>query len=278
MSKNLKDKVILITGAAGGIGSAAARLLAGEGAAVVLTDVRREPLEALAAELAAAGGRAVARVHDVTNPESWKALVQAVLGEFGRIDILINNAGVVHPGAAEALPLEKLQQQVFVNFMGMMHGCRAALPVMKSQGAGKIVNVASLGGIVPMSGEAVYSATKAAIRAYSLSLSAELQGSPVGIAVVCPDSVDTAQLAYELQHDEAVMSFISAAMKPEKVARGIAKAIRKNKPEILVPGGMGVFTRTAMAFPRVYLRLYPMLRKSGAKNIQKRRRQKAEND
>lgn len=274
MAKNLDDKIIIITGAAGGIGSATAQLLAGQGATIVLTDIRKEPLDELAAALRAAGAKAAVAVHDVTKPESWKSLVDATLADFGRIDILINNAGVVHPGAIEALPHEKLHQQVSVNFIGMMNGCRAVLPSMKAKNAGKIVNVASLGGIVPMSGETVYSATKAAIRTFTFSLAAELHGTPLKVAVVCPDSVDTAQLAYELQHDEAVLSFVGTAMKPEKVAQGILKAIRKKKPEILVPGGMGVVARTAMAFPRLYLRLYPMLRKTGTKNIQKRRKEK----
>jgi short-subunit dehydrogenase len=122
-----------------------------------------------------------------------------------------------------------------------------------------------------MSGEAIYSATKAAIRYYTLSLVAELHDSPVDVAVVCPDSVDTPQLAYELQHDEAVLSFIGTALKPEKVAQGIRKAIRKNKPEILVPGGFGSIYRLAMAFPRLYYVLYPTLKKTGSKNIRKRR-------
>jgi short-subunit dehydrogenase len=271
MPKDIKDKIIVITGAAGGIGSATARLLAKEGAVLVLTDIRKDELEALSRELAAAGAKTLVHVHDVRDPESWKALTDRVQAELGPIDILINNAGVVHPGAAEELSQDKLMQQIQVNLMGTINGCRAALRVMKPRGQGKIVNVASLGGIVPMSGEAIYSATKAAIRYYTLSLVAELHGSPVDVAVVCPDSVDTPQLAYELQHDEAVLSFIGKAMKPEKVAQGIRKAIRKNKPEILVPGGFGSIYRLAMAFPRLYYVLYPTLKKSGGKNIRKRR-------
>jgi len=271
MPKDIKDKIIVITGAAGGIGSATARLLAKEGAVLVLTDIRKDELEALSRELAAAGAKTLVHVHDVRDPESWKALTDRVQAELGPIDILINNAGVVHPGAAEELSQDKLMQQIQVNLMGTINGCRAALRVMKPRGQGKIVNVASLGGIVPMSGEAIYSATKAAIRYYTLSLAAELHDSPVDVAVVCPDSVDTPQLAYEMQHDEAVLSFIGTALKPEKVAKGIHKAIRKNKPEILVPGGFGSIYRLAMAFPRLYYVLYPSLKKTGSKNIRKRR-------
>lgn len=272
MAQDLEGKVVVITGAAGGIGSATARLLAGQGAVLMLTDIKKDALEALAAELAAAGAQASVHVHDVRDPASWQALTDRVQAELGGIDVLINNAGVVHPGPAEELAPEKLQQQIQVNLLGTINGCRAALRVMKPQGRGKIVNVASLGGIVPMSGEAIYSATKAGIRYYTLSLAAELHDSPVQAAVVCPDSVETPQLLYEMQHDEAVLSFVGTAMKPEKVAQGILKAIRKRKAEILVPGAFGSLARLGMAFPRLYFAIYPSLRKSGSKNILKRRR------
>ncbi|MGD8535131.1 MAG: SDR family oxidoreductase [Candidatus Aminicenantes bacterium] len=270
----LEEKVTIITGAAGGIGSAAARLLAQHGAVLVLTDIRNKELQELSETIKASGVEVLAVEHDIREPESWMSLVEKVRKKYGRIDILINNAGVIQPGEAEKITLDEVHHQVFVNFLGTMNGCRAVLPTMKEQGSGKIVNVASLGGIVPMPGEAVYSATKSAIRGYSLSLHAELHNSPVGIAVVCPDSVDTPQLDYELQYDEAVLSFIGDPMKPEKVAKGILKAVRTKKPEVLVPSGMGIICRIGMAFPRLYFSLLPVLEKIGSRTIQKRRKKK----
>lgn len=270
----LKDKVTIITGAAGGIGSAAAHLFAKHSAILVLTDIRREQLEELGEILKDSGTETMVIGHDVTDPESWESLMEKVRQKYGKIDILVNNAGVIQPGATEKIALEKVHNQVSVNFLGTIYGCRAALSIMKEQNFGKIVNVASLGGIVPMPGEAVYSATKSAIRGYSLSLHAELHDSPVGIAVVCPDSVDTPQLDYELQYDEAVLSFIGEPLKPEKVARGIIKAVRKKKAEILIPSGMGVFCRIGMAFPRFYFFLLPLLKKIGSSTIKKRREMK----
>lgn len=269
-----KEKVTIITGAAGGIGSAAAHLFAKHGAILVLTDIRREQLEELGEVLKDSGTETMVIGHDVTDPESWKSLMEKVRQKYGKIDILINNAGVIQPGATEKIALEKVHHQVSVNFLGTVHGCRAALSIMKEQNFGKIVNIASLGGIVPMPGEAVYSATKSAIRGYSLSLYAELHKSPVGIAVVCPDSVDTPQLDYELLYDEAVLSFIGEPLKPEKVAKGILKAVRKKKVEILIPSGMGVFCRIGMAFPRFYFFLLPLLKKIGSSTIKKRREKK----
>lgn len=269
-----KERIAIVTGAAGGIGSTAALLLAKQGAVLILTDIRNAELQECAEKLKKSGTEVLAVEHDIREPESWKSLVDKVKEKYGRVDILINNAGVIQPGAAEKISQEDIHHQVSVNFLGTINGCRAVLPTMKEQGSGKIVNVASLGGIVPMPGEAVYSATKSAIRGYSLSLHAELRSSPVGITVVCPDSVDTPQLDYELQYDEAVLSFIGDPMKPEKVAKGILKAVRTKKPEVLVPAGMGVFCRIGMAFPKLYFSLLPMLEKIGSRTIKKRREKK----
>jgi len=269
-----KEKVIVITGAAGGIGSATAHLFAKHGALLVLTDVQKEKLEELKEALKDLGTKTLTIEHDVRKPESWESLMQRIKKEYGRIDVLVNNAGVIQPGATERIPLDNVHEQVSVNLIGTIHGCRAALGMMKAQNSGKIINVASLGGIVPMPGEAVYSATKYAIRGYSLSLHAELHNSPVEIAVVCPDSVDTPQLDYELLHDEAVLSFIGEPMKPEKVAKGILKAVRKKKPEILIPTGMGVFSRIGMSFPRLFFFLLPLLEKIGRSTIKKKREEK----
>jgi len=267
----LKNKVVVITGAAGGIGRTLAALLAGQGAHLVLTDIRKDKLEELQKAIETEGIEVRIVEHDVTQLESWDALMNGVLHAFGKVDVLINNAGVVQPGAAWDISQEKVEQQLNVNLLGTIHGCRAALRIMKTQNFGQIVNIASLGGIVPMPGEAVYSATKFGIRGYSLSLASELQGTPVGISVILPDSVDTPQLAYELMHNEAVMSFIGVPLKPEKVARGILKAVTKKKREVLIPAGIGSLCRIAMAFPRLFFILSPLLKRIGSRNIALRR-------
>ncbi len=275
----LKDKVIIITGAAGGIASATAHLFAKHVAILILTDIHREGLEELGTLLKDSGAETMLIEHDVADPESWQSLMERVRQKYSRVDILINNAGVVQPGAAEKITLDEVQNQLSVNLSGTIHGCRAALNIMKAQNFGKIVNVASLGGIVPLPGEAVYSATKYAIRGYSLSLHAELRRSPVGVAVVCPDSVDTPQHAYELLYDDAVLSFLGKPLKPEQAAKGILKAVRKKKPEVLIPTGMGILCRIGIAFPRLFFSLFPILEKMGRSTIKKdgKRRKKLTN-
>ncbi|MGD9345919.1 MAG: SDR family oxidoreductase [Candidatus Aminicenantes bacterium] len=274
----LEDKVVIITGAAGGIGRAVARLFAHHGAILVLTDIRENALHELRNSLVKSGAKTYTAEHNVSDPKSWHSLMWRVVEIYGRVDILVNNAGVVQPGAAEVLPIHKIHRQVFVNFLGTVYGCQAALRVMKAQGSGKIINVASLGGIVPMPGEAVYSATKSAIRAYSFSLYAELLDSPVEVTAVCPDSVATPQLAYELRHDDAVMSFIGEPLKPERVAKGILDAALNDKPEKLIPSGMGIFVRIGMALPRIFFALYPIFKKIGRRTMEKLRREEKEND
>ncbi len=129
----LKDKVIIITGAAGGIGSATAHLFAKHGAILILTDIHKEGLEDLGALLKDSGVETMLIEHDVADPESWQSLMEKVRQKYSRVDILINNAGVVQPGAAEKISLDEVQNQLSVNLSGTIHGCRAALNIMKEQ-------------------------------------------------------------------------------------------------------------------------------------------------
>jgi len=267
----LKDKVAVITGAAGGIGQAVARLFSQHEAILILTDIRRPGWEELGGSENDGSAEVLFAEHNVRDPQSWQLLMDKILKIYGRLDILVNNAGVLHPCAAEELSLEQVQQQVGVNLLGTIYGCQAALRIMKSQQHGKIINVASLGGIVPMPWVAVYSATKYAIRGYSLSLYAELLDSPVQISVVCPDSVATPQLAYELTCDDAVMSFIGKPMNPAHVARAILKVAVNDMSEMLIPTGMGVMARMGMAFPGIFFALFPFLRQIGKRTMIKMR-------
>jgi len=269
---SLAGRVVVMTGAAGGIGRAAAAAFARQGAVLVLTDIREDALEETAASLGDRASRLSTVVHDVTRPASWDALLAGTLADHGRIDILVNMAGVVEPEAAEEATVEMIERQVSVNLLGTIFGCRAVLPFMVRQRSGKIVNVASLGAIVPMPGEAVYSATKFGIRGYSLSLAAELQGTPVGVTVVCPDSVDTPQLAYEQLHDDAVMSFVNDPLPPEAVALGIVRAARTAGREVIIPGIAGAASRAAMAFPGLFYLALPRLKKKGLRRIARRRK------
>ncbi|GAA1366645.1 SDR family oxidoreductase [Streptomyces beijiangensis] len=166
-------KVVLITGAGSGIGEATARRLAAAGHHVVLGARRAERLAALAKEIEADGGSALPQSLDVTDPLSMRAFAAAALDRYGRIDVLVNNAGVMPLSRLDALRTEEWDRMIDVNLRGVLHGIAAVLPIMGAQGAGHIVNVASVSGLRVDPTAAVYSATKHAVRALSEGLRQE---------------------------------------------------------------------------------------------------------
>ncbi|MGW7427775.1 SDR family oxidoreductase [Streptomyces sp. NPDC054813] len=166
-------KVVLITGASSGIGEATARRLAAAGHQVVLGARRVERLAVLAKEIEADGGSALPRTLDVTDPLSMRSFVQAAHDRYGRVDVLVNNAGVMPLSRLDALRTDEWDRMIDVNLRGVLHGIAAVLPIMGAQGAGHIVNIASVSGLRVDPTAAVYSATKHAVRALSEGLRQE---------------------------------------------------------------------------------------------------------
>jgi NAD(P)-dependent dehydrogenase (short-subunit alcohol dehydrogenase family) len=181
MHMRLADKVAIVTGAASGMGAATARLFAREGAAVTLTDLAVADGEAVAAEIAAAGGRSLFVRHDVADEADWTRVVEATLGAFSRIDILVNNAGV-SGSIPDLLDLGMWDRQMSINARSVFLGLRSVIPVMQRQRAGSIVNISSISGVV---GQDVvhmgYNAAKGAVR--TLTKSAAVQFAKDGIRV-----------------------------------------------------------------------------------------------
>ncbi len=272
MMDSLEGKVVLVTGGAGGIGQAVARALAGAGARVVLAGRSEAAMRAV--DLGEGRSAAARILLDVRDAEAWDRAIATVVRDLGGLDVLVHNAGMVDPGPIEAISPDRLRALLETNLLGAMLGCRAALPALRAR-RGAIVHVASLGGIVPMPFEAAYGASKAGLRQFSLSLRSELAGSGVTVSLVTPDSVDTAQLAAELLHDEASLSFASAPLHPDAVGRAVLTALRTGSPEVMVPAAGGLAARLAAAFPRLMLWLLPFLRRSGAKRMARMRAARA---
>ncbi|WP_326732688.1 SDR family oxidoreductase [Streptomyces phaeochromogenes] len=166
-------KTVLITGASSGIGEATARRLAAAGHPVVLGARRVERLATLAKEIEAVGGSALPHSLDVTDPLSVRSFVEAAHERYGRVDVLVNNAGVMPLSRMDALRTDEWDRMIDVNLRGVLHGIAAVLPIMRSQGAGHIVNIASVSGLRVDPTAAVYSATKHAVRALSEGLRQE---------------------------------------------------------------------------------------------------------
>ena len=191
MNHNIEGKVIVISGASSGLGEAAARHLSAQGAIVVLGARRADRIQSLADELNNKGGKAQALSTDVTKHAQVKALVDAAVQTYGRIDVLINNAGLMPQSPLDRLKLDEWNQMIDVNIKGVLYGIAAALPYMKEQKAGHIINVSSVAGHKVRVGGAVYAATKHAVRVISEGLRQEVKPYNLRTTIISPGAVDT---------------------------------------------------------------------------------------
>ncbi|MGW8554738.1 SDR family oxidoreductase [Streptomyces tubercidicus] len=226
------DKVVLITGASSGIGEAAARRLAADGHRVFLGARRTDRLESLAHHISSGGGIAAFRRLDVTSAEDTRSFVAAAREEFGRVDVLVNNAGVMPLSPLEALRVDEWDRMLDVNVRGVLHGIAAALPVMKAQGTGHIVNVASVGAYEVVPTAAVYCATKFAVRAISEGLRQESAGG-IRVSVISP-GVTESELPDSITDPaarEAMKAYRAVALPAAAVADTIAFAVSR-PPEV----------------------------------------------
>lgn len=222
---DIQNKTVLVTGASSGIGAATAKVLAAGGAKLVLGARRVDRLDALVAEIAAAGGTATARALDVTRRDDVQAFADHALARFGRIDVLINNAGVMPLSPMAALKVDEWDRMVDVNIKGVLHGIAAVLPTMQTQGSGHVISVSSIGGLYVMPSAAVYCATKFAVRAISDGLRQE--NDRIRVTCVYPGVVESelADTITDAATAEAIRGFRQVALKPEAIANAIAHAV-----------------------------------------------------
>jgi len=224
-ANDIQGKVIAISGASSGIGEATARLLAERGAKLMLGARRTDRLEKLVAEIEAAGGTARFQALDVTDRNDFERFIVAAVDAFGRIDVLVNNAGVMPLSPYVALKVDEWDRMVDVNIKGVLYGIAAALPRMKAQGSGQFVNISSIGGhrVWPTCG--VYSATKFAVRALSEGL--RLEHDDIRVTIISPGVVES-ELANTITDEgsaAAMVDYRAIAIKPDAIARSIAFAV-----------------------------------------------------
>jgi NADP-dependent 3-hydroxy acid dehydrogenase YdfG len=224
-ANDIEGKVIAISGASSGIGEATARLLAERGAKLMLGARRTDRLEKLVAEIEAAGGTARFQALDVTDRTDFEQFIAAAVDAFGRIDVLVNNAGVMPLSPYMALKVDEWDRMVDVNIKGVLYGIAAALPRMKAQGSGQFVNISSIGGhrVWPTCG--VYSATKFAVRALSEGL--RLEHDDIRVTIISPGVVES-ELANTITDEgsaAAMVDYRAIAIKPDAIARSIAFAV-----------------------------------------------------
>jgi NADP-dependent 3-hydroxy acid dehydrogenase YdfG len=228
MEQNIKGKVVVITGASSGLGEAAARRLSAEGARVVLGARRIERLQALVDEIVRGGGEALALATDVTDRKQVQRLVDRAVAAFGRIDVMVNNAGLMPHSPLERLKVDDWDRMIDVNLKGVLYGLAAALPTMQRQKSGHFINVSSVAGHKVSVNGAVYSATKHAVRALSEGLRQEVKDWNIRTTIVSPGAVATELLASATEADIAkgLHDFYEAnAISPDSFARAVAFAI-----------------------------------------------------
>ncbi|OZI47419.1 oxidoreductase [Bordetella genomosp. 5] len=227
--QNASPKVILITGASSGIGETTARVLAAQGHKLVLGARRTDRLEALAQTLRAEGGQVDFQALDVTSRQSFDDFAQYALGLHGRIDVIVNNAGVMPLSRVAALKVDEWDRMIDVNIRGVLYGVAAVLPTLQAQGGGQIINISSIGGLEVVPTAAVYCATKYAVRAISDGLRKE--NDKIRVTCVYPGVVES-ELAHTITDAEAARAmetYREIALKPEAIAAAIAHVI--NQPE-----------------------------------------------
>ena len=248
-----------------GIGEAIARVFSAEGAKLVLAARSIDKLEALARSLPS---EALPLRTDMSRPEVARAMVQKTADHFGRIDILINNAAVgMYASVADMKP-EQFEKLVATNWLGPIHAIQAAVPYMRKQGGGQIINISSVAGKVALPWMGAYCASKFALNALSDSLRMELRNENIHVLSVCPGRVRTpfTQNAYK---DVATRPLYPGGISAERVARAVLRASRKRKREIVVPADNRLFGWLHGLFPALVDRaivwvLRPQMRKGGS--------------
>lgn len=222
---NVENKVIAITGASSGIGEATAKLLAENGAKVVLGARRAERLEKIVEEIRRQGGSAEFKLVNVADREDMKAFIHFAKGTFGRIDVIFNNAGVMPLSPMSALKVEEWDTMINVNINGVLNGIAAGLPIMEAQGGGQFINTASIGAHVVVPTGAVYCATKYAVWAISEGLRQESKN--IRVTTISPGVVET-ELGSDITDDSAeaaLKEFRKTALTPDAIARAVLYAV-----------------------------------------------------
>jgi NADP-dependent 3-hydroxy acid dehydrogenase YdfG len=228
VENHIKGKVVIITGASSGMGEAAAKHLSTLGATVVLGARRADRIEKLAKEINNKGGKALAIAVDVTQRDQVKGLVDAAVGQFGHVDVILNNAGVMPLSPMDRLNVDEWDKMIDVNIKGVLNGIAAVLPYMKKQKSGQIINTSSVAGHKVFNGSAVYSATKYAVRALTEGLRMELKPYHIRTTIVCPGAVKTELLEHITEADiqQVNKDYVGAVgISPDTFAHVVAFAI-----------------------------------------------------
>lgn len=249
--KPIAEQVIVITGATSGIGLTTARMAAGRGARLALLARNHDDLQRLRAEIESEGGEVVAVAGDVADPTTCEQLAQAAIERFGGFDTWVNNAGISIYGRLSEVPLHEKRRLFDVDFWGVVHGCRVAVPHLKRRG-GVIINLGSVVSdrAIPLQG--IYSAAKHAVKAYTDALRMELEeeGAPVAVTLIKPAAIDTPYLKHARNHMAQSPKLPQPVYAPEAVARAIIACAQHPRRDVAIGAGAKLFAMMEKVAPR----------------------------
>ena len=228
MGSDFAGKVAIVTGAAQGMGEHIARQLCARGASVVLTDVKQETGQRVADDLRASGHVAEFMAHDVSREEDWNAVLESCVKRHGKVDVLVNNAGVIEFAPLDEMPVDLFDRAMQVNVRGTFLGCKLVLPAMRTAGGGAIVNISSIAAhVAPYVGAAAYSASKGAVRALTKAVAIDYVQHGIRVNTVLPGATDT-PATHSYLEDPALRPLVLGRTpmcrpaQPEEIARAVA--------------------------------------------------------
>jgi short-subunit dehydrogenase len=259
--KSIQNKTIIVTGCTGSIGSSVCKMLKSNGARVIGISRSNFPSEENKDFL-----DSYAR-HDLSIPLPGET-IDKIITRYKRIDYLVHTVGTLIPARLTELTEPEIISVINANLLSTLHVLKAVIPVMKQQGEGHIIVIGSLGGIVPMPYEAVYSAAKFGVRGLCLSLDQELKEYGIEISLISPGPVKTAMLDAEAGNDESVISFIKNPLHPENIAEEILKVIFKPKTEVIIPKAGSSLSLIFNYAPDLFYKAFVLMKKIGMRRLE----------
>ena len=271
--QEIKNPVAIITGAASGIANNLATKLIEMGWSLVLADINIEGLRKNFS--ASVSDKIITAELDVTEPENWKRVIATALENFTGIDYLFNIAGVTFPKNIIDSEPDLIDRHMDINAKGSMYGTMLIAKEMAKQQSGHIINLASLAGLAPVAGLSFYTASKFAIRGFSLAAAAELKEKGIAVSVIYPDLVKTPMYDYQLglppETTAMVFSGSKKVLTPDDVTKAILKVVKTKALELAIPKSRGILSKAGGTFPGILMFLSKSLSAKGKKNISKLR-------
>ncbi len=267
MTFDARDKVVLITGGAGGIGSALAESLAADGARIVVADVNREGADAVAAALP--GGDHAAYGLDLTDRGQVEALIAFIGERYGRIDVLVNNAGMTSADRFDVRSVESIERELAVNLLAPLILTRLAIPLLRNAADPRICTTVSLGGIFPLGETPIYTASKFGLRGAMLAIGMDLSTKGIAVGSVLPSATDTPMLRQEALDGGNSLQFLDPPQTPADVVKAFRKLLDRPRYEVYPKPSESWLVRIVMLVPSLIPRMLPLFRGRGDRGMEK---------